>query len=444
MDLLVLRKKWLAPLIFFEIYLGVSVLLFFLGPWPWLVEKPITLAVYLVASQIFIFFGYFLAWKRVKKTQSHINSSMRNKQVKLGIVFLKRALIITLIMFIPTSLSRTGALFPDIFAGLNNTGDSYNENYERLASGNSFVIVEYLRMIFSVFLVGLYPLAVVYWAKLSWKIRVLCVAAILLNLSIYIAIGVNKGLADFVITLPWLIFFGVSTAMLKFRFNPKLLTVGFVIMFVLFMQFFGKGQLERSGGVGEYGVLNVGEAIIQANRTDDISSVLSFNYQIIYESITRYLGTGYYALSKTFEIKHDSTMGLGASMFLARNANAIFGTTFFTNSSLPGLLETQTGFGMFTLWHSIYPWLASDFGFIGTLFVMGMLAYLFALSWGNALVTLSSRWIILSFLMFILFYYIPANNQIFQSGESCLAFIFLVVGTLLSDFHTRVGRQLIK
>lgn len=431
MDLALLKRRWLAPLIFFELYLGASILLFFFGPWPWGIDNPVLLAAYLISAQVFILLGYLFAWRHIRHTYSAVPREIQARQVVLGIAFLKRALAISLIMFIPTSLSRTGNFFPDIITGLSNTGGSYNENVERLSGGNIFVIVEYLRMLFSIFLVGLFPLAVVYWGKLNWKIRTLCIATIASSLSIYIAVGVNKGLADFVVTLPWLIFLGVSTGVLKLRISRKMLAFGFVSIFILLLQFFGKGQLEREGGVAENGILNVGNGLVQTDTTNVISQLLSRDYQIIYESITRYLGTGYYALSKTFDIEHGSTFGFGHSMFLARNANMIFGTDYFTENSLPGLFETQTGFGMYRLWHSIYPWLASDFGFIGTLFVMGLLAYLFALSWGNSLITLSPWWIILSFLMFILFYYIPANNQIFQSGEFSVAFILLVLRILL-------------
>lgn len=434
----VLKRKWLAPLIFFEFYLGLSILLFFFGPWPWEVDNSALLVAYLVTAQIFILFGYLLAWRHIRLTHSTVDSEMRARQIDTGVVFLKRALVVTLIMFIPTSLSRTGEIFPDILNGLNNTGGSYNENFERLTNGNLFVIVEYLRMFFSMSLVGLYPLTVVYWAKLSRKIRILCLTAIVLNLAIYFAVGVNKGIADFVVTLPWLIFLSVSTGILKPRINSKSLLILFIAIFIIFLQFFGKGQLEREGGVGENGVMGVGAGIILADSSNVISQLLERNDQIIYESITRYLGTGYFALSETFEIEHSSTLGFGNSMFLARNANAILDTKYFTNNSLPGLLEEKIGFGMFRLWHSIYPWLASDFGFIGTLFIMGLFAYLFALSWGKSLVTLSPKWIVLCFLMFILFYYIPANNQIFQSGESCLAFVFLVLGILLRKFQAHL------
>ncbi len=431
MKLNTLRGKWLAPLIFFEFYLALTVILFFFGPWPWGEESPILLAIYLVAAQVFIGVGYLLAWRRVRQTHEADASSVRAQKVDLGIVFLKRALFITFIFLIPTSLSRTGGVLPDIVAGLIDPGMAYNQNFARLEAGNNFVVVEYLRILMSPLLVGVYPLAIVYWSSLSVKVRIFCLVAIFFNLSLYLATGTNKGIADFVITLPWLIFLGVSAGALRLRIHRSVLVVGVVVMFVAFMIFFGMGQIQREGGVGERGVFNTGFDLITADTSNPISKLLSNDLQIIFESLTRYVGQGYYALSMSFDIEHSSTFGFGNSIFLARNADAIFDTNQFTTTSIPGLLEDQTGWGMLSLWHSIYPWLASDFGFIGALFVLAMLSYLFALSWGNSLVTLSPRWIILAYLMIILFYYIPANNQVFQSGETCFAVLILIAGILL-------------
>ena len=431
MELNMLRGKWLAPLIFFEFYLALTIILFFFGPWPWGEESPILLATYLVAAQVFIGVGYLLAWRRVRQTYEADASTVRAHKVDLGIVFLKRGLFITFVLLIPTSLSRTGSVLPDIVTGLIDPGGAYNLNFARLEEGNTFVVVEYLRILMSPLLVGVYPLAIVYWSNLSVKVRIFCLVAIFFNLSLYLATGTNKGIADFVITLPWLIFLGVSAGALRLRIHRSVLVVGVAVMFVAFMIFFGMGQIQREGGVGERGVFNTGFDLITADKSNPISKLLSNDLQIIFESLTRYVGQGYYALSMSFDVEHSSTFGFGNSIFLARNADAIFDTNKFTATSIPGLLEDQTGWGMFSLWHSIYPWLASDFGFIGALFVLAMLSYLFALSWGNSLVTLSPRWIVLAYLMIILFYYIPANNQVFQTGETCFAVLILIAGILL-------------
>ena len=62
---------------------------------------------------------------------------------------------------------------------------------------------------------------------------------------------------------------------------------------------------------------------------------------------------------------------------------------------------------------------------------MAAFAYLLGLSWGFSLLTASHQWIVLFYLLLILFFYIPAINQIFQSGKTCMAFVFMLLALIL-------------
>lgn len=421
-------KAWVFPLVFFQAYLTLTVALFFWGPWPWDVDQPGLLFIYLMAAQITIALGYLAAGPQVAAQRISVSTKKRN--LELGVLFWRRATMITLIIFIPTSLSRTGSFFPDIFSGIKDAGAAYNENFERLEGGNQYVIIEYLRILISPWLVAVFPLTIVYWRQLKQNYRILGVTAILSTLSLYIATGTNKGIADLVITTPALIYLGVGAGILWFRVSKWALLAGFILMFFGFLQFFGAGQAQREGGVGELGVINTGLSLIQADGAHTLSSMLSDNQRIVFESLTRYLVQGYYALSMSFQLETHSTLGFGHSMFLARNADAITGSLAFSLGSVPGQLEQATGWGMFALWHSIYPWLASDFGFIGALFVVGGFAYLLGLSWGKSLMTAKPLWIVMAYLMLIIFFYIPANNQVFQNGETCIAFYAVLLSLI--------------
>ena len=245
MNLSVLKRKWLAPLIFFEFYLGISVLLFFFGPWPWDVQNPIELTSYLIASQAFIAVGYLAAWRYVKIAHIVTDEVDLAANVKSGLKFLKYAIFIGFLMLIPTSLSRAGTYFPNVISGIINTGENYNDNYARLMLGNKYLFVEYIRMLFSVYLAGIYPLVVFYWSRLSGQTKFYGLSIILFNIAVYVASGINKGIADVVITLPWLLYLGMSTGLLKIRINRNLLVIFLTICFVLFLV--GLAELDELG-----------------------------------------------------------------------------------------------------------------------------------------------------------------------------------------------------
>lgn len=402
-------------------------LLFFFGPWNWAISNSGQLLLYLICSQLFIGIGYLLSWNNVRHTYRKVAIGLEARDIGGGFIYLKIALAATFVLLIPTSLSRTGGVLPNIIAGLADPGSVYNQSFERLQNGNPFVWVEYLRMLLSPLLVGVYPLAIVFWSHLSKRMKVLSIIAITFHLGLYVATGTNKGLADFVVTLPWLIYLAYTAGTPRKHISKGILITGFSAFFIGFLLFFGKGQIQRQGGVGELGVFNTGVSLLYADRSNTISLFLGDGLRTIFESLTRYIGQGYYALSMSFSIGHHSTFGFGNSMFLARNADAVFGTTQFTAGSIPAILGDQTGWNMLALWDSIYPWLASDVGFVGALVSLGVFSYLLGLSWGKSITTLAPRWIIMAYLLFILFFYIPANNQIFQTGETCCAFLILLI-----------------
>ncbi|MBK0391946.1 hypothetical protein [Ramlibacter algicola] len=427
------RGLWLAPLAFFQLYLLGSVVLFFWGPWPWQPAHPDALAAYLLLAQAAMAAGYFWSWDRVQGVEP-VRASPDAPQG-----FLRAAAFVTLLLVVPTSLSRTGLPIPDVIAGITNAGEVYNQNFERLAGGNPYVAVEYVRILLAPLLVGLLPLTIVYWGTLSTALRIACLAGCAFHLAMYIATGTNKGIADFAVTAPWLVWLGIRTGTLKAIVSRRTVLLAIGLVFALFLAFFGAGQAQREGGVGELGVFNTGSELIYARRDEGLSLHLGEAQRIIWESLTRYLGQGYYATSLTMDIDHESTLGAGHSMFLARNADALFNTDFFTQRSLPGLLEEVHGWPMQGLWHSIYPWLASDVGFGGTLLVLAAFGWLLGLAWGRALQGAGPAWVVLAWLMLVLFYYVPANNQVFQTAETCAAFFILAISVLLTT-RERVGR----
>jgi hypothetical protein len=432
MDIPWIRTRWLVPLVFFELYLAVSIALFFWGPWPWDPPEPMRLLAYLLAAQFAILVGYLASWPKVEALAEDPPDAAATDERAVG--FIRLAVIATIVMLVPSSLSRTGSWLPDVLEGLSNAGAVYNANLERLDGGNPFLFVEYLRMLLSPLLVGLLPLTVVYWSRLPGKLKIAALIGIAFHLSLYIATGTNKGIADFAVTLPWLVVLGVSIGTLRLWVGPRTIALVFAGLLIAFLAFFGAGQTQREGGVGEHGVFNTGFSLIEADRsTDGFSSNLGEAERVIYESLTRYVGQGYYALSLSFDLEQTSTLGFGHSMFLARNADSLFGTDYFTTGSLPGVLEEKTGWQMQGLWHSIYPWLASDFGFAGALVAMGFFAYLLGRSWGSALLH-GGHWpVIMCYLMLVLFFYVPANNQIFQTAESCVGFFIVLAGWLFTS-----------
>src|SRR4029077_7173796 len=74
------------------------------------------------------------------------------------------------------------------------------------------------------------------------------------------------------------------------------------------------------------------------------------------------------------------------------------------------------------LWSSIYPWIASDVSFPGTLVVVFLVGRLFALSWLDTLRGGNPFAVVMFSMFVIMLFYFPANNQMLQTGEALTAF----------------------
>ena len=410
-------------------YLLLTELFFFFGPWPWIFYNIDRIALFLGSVHFSIFVGYRLASIRLRRMA---DTSVSFAHTIPNDTFIKWVVVTGLVLALPTSLSRTGSLIPNIAAGFHDLGSAYNENFSRISSGNSFAFIEYIRILLSPLLIGLVGVVGFFWKSMTSAYRMMAIVAVVTQVAIYIAIGTNKGVADLVIFLPLFISLSktVDDPNHGIVFNKfALLGIGSII---LFLMFFGQTQELRAGNVGSGGIFNTGAMIIQADR----STVLSTQWDIIYQSITRYLTQGYQPLLYALDTDHPSTYGFGNSMFLTDNADSIFGTNYFARSNLPAVIEQRYGWSRFYMWHTAYTWFISDLGPFGTVALIGAFAYAIFTTLVRLMVDPNVVSVVLFQQLLTLFIYLPANNQVFQNGEGLFGTIGIIIISLI--FNKRV------
>lgn len=419
---------WLKPLIFFQAYLTIILLLFFYGPWPWPIDDSSFIYTYLILAQIFIFLGYLASRNRVIKI---INYSKKLDKISVDFVhkknlkYFKYALIVSAIFAIPTCFSRTGYLFPIYFSQLEDTGNLYLSSIQ-----NRTPFFEYLRIIFCLPLFSLLPLTVLCWKKIENKYKFFSLFLIFFYLLIYINMGTNKGLFDLLILVPWLTYLvyvrSGKTRILTYLWKNKILVV-FMVIFLFFVgSFFTSSQINRSGMVGIDSVMMIdGSPLYAEKNNSDFTQSMSDEVFIGYASITRYLTHGYYALSMARDVDYSFTFLVGNSIFLSQNIDNLLGYDYFTKNSYPGQLQQQKDYSYNQLWHSLYSWLISDFSLYGTLLIIFLLSYLLSVTWISSIYLNNYLNIVKFSVLLIIFFYIPANNQIAQSPESFVLFYWL-------------------
>jgi len=404
--------KKILPLIVIQLYLSLVLCAFTFGPWPWPISNDNPVFFYLIVCQLVMISGYLSS--KYLKPKIIPKKKFQYRKNQIFIIF-----ILSLLVSFLTLYGRTGSVNLNIFTDFSDVG----ENYKSTLEGRS-VFVEYIRMVFSVSLFMFIPLGLYNFKNLSLKYKFLFGISLFVHVAVYIKMGTNKGLFDLISFLPWLYLIYQFKQQNKIYYK-KLLIRGFYLVFLLSLAllFFTQSQLQRPGEVGKKAIQDMGVSFLEANQ--EKPDFVKEEYYLGYLAFTRYLTHGYYAFSQSFEIEYENTFPFGSSMFLSRKANSIFNTNYFSEKSFPGMLDKKTGWSYQMQWHSIYSWLVSDYGPLGILIILFILSRKLAKYWILSISNDNFMNLIKFLILTILFFYIPANNQIFQNAETTILFLTL-------------------
>ena len=316
------------------------------------------------------------------------------------------------------------------------TNDAYQAYVAGAGSGADSGF-EYLRIALSPLIYG--ALAFSLWGsigKSSRSTRALQWAVIGSEVLVAVATGTSRNIGN-------VLLFAVFIAGVRRRASgdaakPRSvwMYIGGAIALIAFLSYFAFTQLNREGAVAAVGLLPFNGGFIEAlSYTSDNDSVLLKAV----ESITRYLASGYFCLAMALDLKVGLTFPFGSSMFLARRAITATGDDGYVTLSLPGQMESIYRWSYSQQWQSIFTWLLSDYGYVGTGIVMIGIGFFFIATLGVALTSNSLISKLGAMIGFIMVVYIPANNQVFQTPETFAAFVFgaaVLFYTLLNRRHT--------
>ncbi len=404
--------KWnrTLPIIFFVSYLTFTVIFFAFGPFEYPVDNPVSLYVFLALAHLALFAGY---WRVVFRRPQAYAGLLRINQL------ITWAALASILLLFPTSKARTGSFMPDVAYGISNPGEAYAQTYSLMNESAGLPLIEYIRILSGPLLIMLLPLTIFYWEYLTKKTKFLGITGILGTVALFLAMGTNKAVADTVLLLPWMIFAGYKAGVLHLK--PRrviVVSACAAVAFILFLTFFGAGMLAREGSP-------VAAKFFPATQsTADPDNFLVRNLGEIPTAVVMgmdiYLTSGYYAVSLSLHEPYVPMFGIGNSTFLSRQTARFIGDSGVPNRSYPVRIE-KYGWDSVGLWSTIYPWIASDVSFPGTILIVYLIGKLFALSWLDTLA--GNPFAVVLFAQFlIMLFYFPANNQLLQSGEGFTAF----------------------
>lgn len=151
-------------------------------------------------------------------------------------------------------------------------------------------------------------------------------------------------------------------------------------------------------------------------------------------TVISYLTQGYKGLVLSFQVPFKWTCFLGS----VRGLNSILSQIF---SCIPDMVEytypVRAGlaynFDGLACWYTIFPWLASDYTFIGALLIMGFVGRLYMKTWVQTVKYKNPLAFMVFTMLTIEYVFIIANNQLFiQRGESLATVILFAVYKLFN------------
>jgi hypothetical protein len=461
----------LMPIIFFEIWLTFSLLGFLWGPWDYSNDNYLQITLYALAGQMLLFLGYLSAIRSVPHV--FFNRYCRslfstNPNWIVGIC------AIISIIFYAKNIYNLGYSPDQYFSNIINPGKAYNMFRQvPKVTGLEWRILALMDFV----KIAVLPIGCTFWGQLSRKVKIIFLLNIIIQLSYFMAIGTNKIIFETIVVIS--VFFWIGL------YENKKMNLGdmfrySLFVFVLFLSFtayFSYGIYQRIGGwkLHEQKVVLVGVTtqstnshILKTFKNDESKEkymkllqppqeskeikntsqiketppnfVISirkdhfimektpkwFSQSML--SILRYSSMGYSALGFSLKCPWQWTYGFGHSLTLLIIAEKRLTFLHPLERSFPGQIEKRNNYPLMLYWHTIYPWLASDFSFTGALIIMFLLGRYSCMTWIDSIRHSNMISPVLCFLFFIACFFIPCNNQVMQSinYEFMLILLFFI------------------
>jgi hypothetical protein len=407
------------PIVFFQAFLTLTVLVFAFGPWDWPVDNPAQLYTFIIINQLALLFGYIWAIPGREPARFHF---------PLPIVqFVGICAVVSIIVLPAMTLYQAGGLI-DLRTAILRPGEMYYATREAagLRSPNPFLA--YGSVILSPIFWPLPVLTAAYWKKLPFLIRLAAIVGVGLNSLSYLLIGTNKGNVDLLILIPWFLVLGSDSP--EKALMPKRSLRFFALLGLaglIFIPYFGNSIMTR--GVSGMPKLktNEGTVLAQIVEVPLVKGKLADAYSSGLIDLAAYVGQGYYGLSLSLREPFVWTYGVGHSRFFTWLAEKAVGLPkdSIGDQTYPARVQRDFGWDAGQRWSSLYSWLASDVSFFGVPIVMFFIGRIFALSWIDSLGGNPAAIVVFALLLVTL-YYASANSQVAQSSITvCVFWVYL-------------------
>lgn len=447
----------LLPLALILVYFLATLALFFLGPLDWPIPNLAPLTLFLALALIGI--GTFYL---VGAGGEAVGTPFRYWRA----VIIVGALLSIAILF-PSAYFYANKMPWQVIDAFRDQNAVYAALQKKLAeTAGERTLISIIRAITYPAIFAVVPLGILNWRMMTWKLWLLVIATALSSVIFSVLRGTDREVFDIIIIISasimvavarWCVATGATLRQVLMRRSTVIGAIVFLVTAGVALSLFADRRAQRAGYTPETYAKGIKDAPSLAAHLDtpggwrDMMCIREIcleadhplvryvdvpkKYAVL--MLTSYLTQGYYGLSLAMTQDFHSTLGLGHSPVLARTLERLMHDNSIYEKGYTFRLRSL-GWSDESQWATIFPWLANDVGFPGAIAVISLLAFLWGRSWLDAVGRNDDRAAIVFCLLFQLFVYVPANNQLAQTFDAYLALVGWCAYWLISRmFHER-------
>lgn len=395
-------------------YLIMTVVYYFIGPIRWATPKVWKLLLFLASAFVSLRGGYWLYMQRHRKQRAPV----RLMTDRMIIYYLKYMLIINFVvmtLYFFRNLGQSSFSIANLITWIKNPAAQYSAKFDLSVSG-FWGIVGAAATFGSFFLWSTIPLGIYYYKKLPTPYQAMVVANIVVELLRWFAAGTNKGIVDMMLLFMTFMLYRYLNGRVKLNKRARYIILG-IVLAVLVLSYFTNSISDRLMNTTRVNyITNPGNQVDPDNWLVKLLPGL----KSLFTQTQSYLTQGYYGLALGLEESVVPMWGLGSSDFLIQQAQELFNVdlqqyTYMHRISsalwLPGVN-----------WHSAFLWFANDFGPVGAILYCFAIGYYFAYVVYYLFIRKDPLYFALFCMMIQMIFYLPMNNQIFQTPFSFMGF----------------------
>ncbi|XCP85320.1 hypothetical protein ABXS75_00470 [Roseburia hominis] len=370
---------------------------------------------------ICLYFGYYVGKHTKPKTNTFNSNTYINYKEA---ILLRRALTVSIVSLV-IEFGYVLAMGHFSFS-LTSLGNLYNTRIEDNAN-----IVILIRFLCAAFRMIANALGIYKFRESSPNIKKLIVLNVVLYILVFLfGYGNQKGVSDIVI------YFAVAIYVTRMHAGKKnskksIRIIAVILIGALFLFSYMQYLRYKPMGINasNFHLHSSGEYYFDTNHIifKVFGEKLGFGMASI---MSGYLSQGYYGLSLCMQLPFEWSFGIGSSYALTRLLSKFGISGIYERTYLSRMTENFRRNGLRS-WNTIFPWLASDYTWIGAMIFFVFVGYFLSKAWKEVIENDN----IISYLVvvnvFVLILFTPANNQLFHGYDSFISTWFLIVFWLL-------------